>query len=75
LREWSSAVLPAVADRLQEITMPVLWIAGERDRRYVEEGRRAVALLPDAELWICPDAGHRVPWEQPDLFVRRLRTL
>ena len=75
LREWSPAVLPAVADRLQEITIPVLWIAGERDRRYVEEGRRAVALLPDAELWICPDAGHRVPWEQPDLFVRRLRSL
>ena len=71
LREWSPAVLPP--PRLELIVTPVLWIAGERDARYVEIARGAVARLPDAELWICPGAGHRVPWEQPDLFVHRLR--
>jgi len=71
LREWSPAVLPP--PRLESIETPVLWIAGERDARYVEIARRAVARLPHAELWICPDAGHRVPWEQPALFVERLR--
>lgn len=71
LREWSPAVLPP--PRLEEIETPVLWIAGERDAKYVEVARRAVARLPRAELWICPDAGHRVPWEQPRLFVARLR--
>ncbi len=71
LREWSPAVLPP--PRLEEIETPVLWIAGERDAKYVEVARRAVARLPQAELWICPDAGHRVPWEQPRLFVARLR--
>ncbi|HYI13713.1 MAG TPA: alpha/beta fold hydrolase [Thermoanaerobaculia bacterium] len=71
LREWSSAVLPP--PRLEEIGTPVLWIAGERDARYVEVARTAVARLPHAELWICPDAGHRVPWEQPEAFVTRLR--
>ena len=75
LREWSPAVLPPIAERLHEINIPVLWIAGERDSRYVEVGRRAVSLLPHAELWICPAAGHRVPWEQPEIFVRRLLTL
>ena len=72
LREFSPAVMPPIADRLHEISIPVLWIAGERDERYVAEGKRAVKLLPHGELWICPDAGHRVPWEQPQLFVRRL---
>jgi len=71
LREWSPAVLPP--PRLEQIETPILWIAGERDAKYVEVARRAVARLPNAELWICPDAGHRVPWEQPELFVTRLR--
>lgn len=71
LRDWSPAVLAPVD--LKTIDTPILWIAGERDTKYVEEGKRAVALLPNAELWICPNAGHRVPWEQREAFVRRLR--
>lgn len=72
LREYSPAVMPP--PRLESIATPLLWVAGERDTRYVEIGRRAVALLPNAELWICPDAGHRVPWEQPEALVERLRS-
>jgi 2-succinyl-6-hydroxy-2,4-cyclohexadiene-1-carboxylate synthase len=71
LREWSPAALPP--PRLESIETPVLWIAGERDAKYVDIAHRAVARLPEAELWICPDAGHRVPWEQPDALVERLR--
>lgn len=75
LRQWSPGVLPDVAGRLHEITVPVLWIAGERDEKYAGEAHRAASLLPHGEVWICPGAGHRVPWEQPDLFVRRLQAL
>jgi 2-succinyl-6-hydroxy-2,4-cyclohexadiene-1-carboxylate synthase len=75
LREWSPGVLPSVAWRLQEIRVPVLWIAGEKDAKYIAEGERAVSRLPDAELWICPGAGHRVPWEQPERFVERLQSI
>lgn len=75
LRRWSPAVLPPLAPRLHEITIPVLWIAGERDAKYVAEAKRAVSLLPDATLWICPDAAHRVPWERPEAFAARFRSL
>lgn len=71
LREYSPAVLPP--PRLGAIETPVLWVAGERDAKYIEIGRRAVVRLPRAELWICPEAGHRVPWEQPGALVERLR--
>lgn len=73
LREWSPAVLPPVAARLQEIEIPVLWIAGSRDAKYVAEGQRAIELLPRASLWIAEGAAHRVPWEQPEAFAARLR--
>jgi 2-succinyl-6-hydroxy-2,4-cyclohexadiene-1-carboxylate synthase len=72
LREWSPAVLPPVAARLHEIEIPLLWIAGARDAKYVAEGTRAVELLPNAELWVCPDAGHRVMWDHPQRFVERM---
>ena len=72
LRQWSPGALPSVAWRLHEIQIPVLWIAGEKDAKYVAEAERAVARLPHGELWICPEAGHRVPWEQPERFVERL---
>ena len=72
LRRWSPGVLPPLAPRMREIEIPVLWIAGERDAKYVAEAKRAVSLLPNAELWICPGAAHRVPWEQPDAFIERL---
>lgn len=73
LREWSPAVLPPLASRLHEIDIPLLWIAGERDEKYAVEARRAVKMLSKGELWICPEAGHRVMWDQPARFVERLK--
>jgi 2-succinyl-6-hydroxy-2,4-cyclohexadiene-1-carboxylate synthase len=73
LRENSPGLLPPLAPRLHEILIHVLWVVGARDQTYIEIGRRAVALLPNAQLWICPNAGHRVPWEQPEAFAARLR--
>jgi 2-succinyl-6-hydroxy-2,4-cyclohexadiene-1-carboxylate synthase len=70
LREWSPAALKM---DLREITVPTLWMAGEEDPKYRDAARRAAAQLPRAELWICPDAGHRVPWERPERFIARLR--
>ena len=75
LREWSPAVLPAVTWRLHEIKIPVLWIAGDRDEKYANEGRKAVSMLPHGDFWLCPDAGHRAPWENPAAFIARLHAL
>jgi len=71
VRDWSPAVLPP--PRLESIETPLLWVAGERDAKYVTVANEAVSRLPQAELWICRDAGHRVPWEQPRAFTTRLR--
>ncbi len=75
LRDYSAAKLPPLGPRLHEIAIPVLWIAGERDTKYVAFAKRAVELLPDAELWICAGAAHRVPWERPNAFTAKLRAL
>jgi len=72
LREWSSGALPPVASRLHELTIPTLWIAGARDTKYVAEARRASSLASGGQVVIVEEAGHRVPWERPDEFVKNL---
>lgn len=73
LRELSPAVLPSVAERLRELDLPILWIAGERDIKYVAEARRVGELLPRAEVAIVAGAAHRVPWEKPAVVRRLIR--
>jgi 2-succinyl-6-hydroxy-2,4-cyclohexadiene-1-carboxylate synthase len=72
LRWWSPAVQKPLAPVLGTVTTPVLWVAGERDARYVDEARRAAAILPNCDLWIAPGAGHRVPWDAGEAFRDRV---
>jgi len=54
-------------DRLGQLTMPVLVMAGELDRRFVDLGRRTVAAIgTNAELVLIPGAGHACHLERPD---------
>lgn len=85
-REWRESI-PAAFDvwsvgrqenllpRLSELDLPILWIAGERDEKFVHLGRDAVKVLPRGRLEIVKDAGHRVPWDQPDRFAELVRSL
>ena len=66
LREWAPVAFEGAID------IPTLFVAGERDPKYVAEAEFAVRRWPSAEMWVCPGAAHRVPWEQPELFIARL---
>ena len=68
LRRWSPAAEEPLAGSLPSIRASVLWIVGERDDKYVQEGRRAVRLIPRAELMTMTGAGHRVMLDQPERF-------
>jgi 2-succinyl-6-hydroxy-2,4-cyclohexadiene-1-carboxylate synthase len=64
--DWSLGAQQPLWERLHEITVPVLWVVGEKDAKFRALAERAVALIPRATLAIAPDAGHRVPWEAED---------
>lgn len=70
--DWSLGAQQPLWERLGEIRCPVLWCAGERDLKFKALGERAVWHLPEGELWIAPDAGHRVPWDLPEAFARKV---
>jgi 2-succinyl-6-hydroxy-2,4-cyclohexadiene-1-carboxylate synthase len=72
LRAWSLGQQENLLPAFHWVQCPVLWVVGAEDTRYREIGERAVAQLPNADLWVCPDACHRVPWENPEAFRERI---
>lgn len=71
--DWSLGAQESLWEELPTIRIPVLWVVGERDEKFRAIAERAVALLPQAELAVIPAAGHRVPWDQPEEFVERVK--
>ena len=67
--DWSLGTQQPLWERLGEISIPVLWVAGENDPKFLALAERATALIPNAHLAIAPGAGHRVPWEAESWFA------
>ena len=61
--DWSLGAQQPLWQRLAQITIPVLWVAGERDEKFLALAQRAAALSPHARLAVATASGHRVPWE------------
>ncbi len=66
--DWSTGVQEDLRDEMQTLSIPVMWMVGELDDKFVSIGREAVNLLPSAELVCLEGCGHRVPWEQSEAF-------
>lgn len=69
LRLAGQGAVAPMWDRLGEVRMPVLVVAGARDGRYAALGRRLVDALPHATLALVPGAGHAAHLERPQAFL------
>lgn len=65
LRSAGQGVLDPVWDRLPELPMPVLAIAGEQDERYLRAAERIAAVAPRGMARAIPGAGHAAHLERP----------
>lgn len=70
--DWSLGAQQALWDRLHEITIPVLWVAGGNDPKFRTLAERAVSLIPNSRLATAPGSGHRVPWEAEEWLAREV---
>jgi 2-succinyl-6-hydroxy-2,4-cyclohexadiene-1-carboxylate synthase len=71
LRGIGTGEMAPLWDRLPELTMPVVVVAGQRDGKFQALGRRMTELLVDAELLVVP-GGHGLPLESPGAVARAL---
>lgn len=44
-------------------------MTGSDDKRYGRIGDELAGRIPALRHDVIPDAGHRVPWDQPDAFA------
>lgn len=65
LRGMGTGAQPSFWHRLSELTMPVLWLVGERDAKFVEIAQQMHVALPTSQCIITPNAGHALHLEQP----------
>jgi 2-succinyl-6-hydroxy-2,4-cyclohexadiene-1-carboxylate synthase len=65
LRGIGTGAMAPLWERLGELTMPVVVLAGERDAKFVALARSLTQALPDAKLTVVPGAGHALTLEAP----------
>ena len=69
LRGLGTGALPSLWDRLEELTLPVRLIVGERDQKFRAIAERMAARLPAATVTVIPGAGHAAHLEKPELVA------
>jgi len=71
LKVLSVAQQPSYWQWLGATTLPVLFLAGEKDPKYVAIAQRVAALQnPAVRVEIVPGAGHMIHFEAPERFVQ-----
>lgn len=66
--DWSLGAQADLMPELGNIKCPVLWFSGERDAKFTGIAEGAVPHLPKGRHQVIADCGHRIPWEQPEVF-------
>ncbi len=65
LRGLGTGALPSLWERLGELEMPVMLLAGERDRRFRGIASEMARALPDARADVVEGTGHAAHLEAP----------
>ena len=73
LRRFGQGAMPPVWERLGEMGVPVLLLAGELDEPYVAATRRMATLMRAAVQRTVPACGHAPQLEDPDAVSAALR--
>jgi 2-succinyl-6-hydroxy-2,4-cyclohexadiene-1-carboxylate synthase len=69
LRGLGTGTLPSLWDRLGELRMPVLLLAGESDEKFREIAERMAQSIPSAGTGVVAGAGHAVHLEAPAMVA------
>ncbi|HEY8418652.1 MAG TPA: 2-succinyl-6-hydroxy-2,4-cyclohexadiene-1-carboxylate synthase [Limnochordales bacterium] len=72
LRGMGAGAQEPLVERLGELTMPCLLLAGELDEKYRGLVAAMAARIPRAETAVVPGAGHNVHLEKPEAFLERV---
>lgn len=70
---FSKGIQQNLTPRLAELkNLPILFVSGEKDQKYQGIGEKLAKSYSVINVQVIADAGHRVPWENPESFSRIL---
>jgi len=73
LRNWSLGRQKNLKKEIEELTIPLLWIAGEKDTKFSTLAKTLRLRNKKSKVWLAPQAGHRVPWEVQEEFIQFIK--
>lgn len=74
LFEIGQGTFPYLGEKLSGLSVPLLYVAGELDKKYVLEGSRFLEKHENTTLEVIPEAGHNVHLEKSREFQTTVRT-
>lgn len=72
LQEWSIAKQADLRGKIEELSVPILWMVGEKDVKYRSLAQEVRLKNPLSCVKVVPNAGHRIPWDCPEIFCSYL---
>ncbi len=73
MRSWSLARQADLRSAIHECPVPLTFVNGGLDTKFRELVAQLAMTRSQSHI-VIPNAGHRVPWDQPSAFVASLRT-
>ncbi|MEC7840022.1 MAG: alpha/beta fold hydrolase [Chlamydiota bacterium] len=69
---WSLGEQLYLKKEVERLKIPILWIAGENDRKFKLIAQSLSLSHPESVIWIAKESGHRVPWQQQAIFLKQI---
>ncbi|MEO1509765.1 MAG: alpha/beta fold hydrolase [Cyanobacteria bacterium J06633_23] len=66
---YSKGRMDDLRSQITNLPIPITYVTGDADHRYQQIGTELTAQSSNIRHVSIQNAGHRVPWEQPDAFL------
>ncbi len=70
---WSLGRQNDLRAEIEKLPMPILWMAGEEDRKFVRLAKEVKLSHPKSQVIIVPKCGHRISWQKQELFLNEIK--
>lgn len=74
IKTWSLGVQNDLRTMIASLEMPILWMVGERDHKYLKLAQELKFRHPLSKLCVVSETGHRLQFEQPKKFILNVTT-
>ena len=71
---WSLGRQEDLREKIASCPVPIIWVVGEEDEKFCALAKSLRFSHPASHVWMCPGAGHRVPYEAPEVLAKKLST-